>query len=256
MSLDADWAAVFRSPEVFQEKPYTRPSDIWAMGCLFFELCERKVPFDAPNIAGLAHKICCGPAPQVTSGYSDFVRCLRSELLDRYPARAQRGDNSVEVIQEVVRQMLNEAQAGESIELNHAAADCYEAWALYTAAMILFYWCFTSSRTRKRGKQKKPAPRSRHWERSTCRALRPSSSSRDWQRCTASTPLASEGYAEPKMVNAITGTIPYRSAAGKQAVRINDGHLLPGDRDLGILRGASRAAGAEEGFGGLVRRSR
>ena len=27
--------------------------------------------------------------------------------------------------------MLNEAQAGESIELNHAAADCYEAWALY-----------------------------------------------------------------------------------------------------------------------------
>ena len=61
-----------------------------------------RAPFDAPNIAGLAHKICCGLAPQVTSGYSDFVRCLRSELLDRYPARAQRGDNSIEVIQEVV----------------------------------------------------------------------------------------------------------------------------------------------------------
>ena len=57
-------------------------------------------------------------------------------------------------------------------------------------------------------REKKPAPRSRHWERSTCRALRPSSTSRDWQRCTGST----------------------------------------------ILRGASRAAGAEEGFGGLVRR--
>ena len=124
------------------------------MGCLFFELSERKAPFDAPNIAGLAHKICCGLAPQVTSGYSDFVRCLRSELLDRYPARAQRGDNSVEVIQEVVRQMLNEAQAGESIELNHAAADCYEAWALYVFGKILIYF----SRTRQRGKQKKLAP--------------------------------------------------------------------------------------------------
>ncbi|CAE8638220.1 unnamed protein product, partial [Polarella glacialis] len=32
----------YLSPEVCQEKPYTWPSDIWAMGCILYELCALK----------------------------------------------------------------------------------------------------------------------------------------------------------------------------------------------------------------------
>merc|ERR1719174_1794516 len=72
----------YLSPEVCQEKPYTWPSDIWAMGCILFELCMLKVPFDAQNISGLVQKICRGPTPQIT-GYSEFTRGLASEMLNR-----------------------------------------------------------------------------------------------------------------------------------------------------------------------------
>merc|ERR1719371_2887 len=73
----------YLSPEVCQEKPYTWPSDIWAMGCIFFELCERKVPFDAANISGLVQKICRGPIPIIASDYSDFVKRTCSSMLSR-----------------------------------------------------------------------------------------------------------------------------------------------------------------------------
>jgi NIMA (never in mitosis gene a)-related kinase len=33
----------YMSPEVCQNKPYTVKSDIWALGCLLYELCTQKV---------------------------------------------------------------------------------------------------------------------------------------------------------------------------------------------------------------------
>ena len=40
----------YLSPEVCQEKPYTWPSDIWAMGCILYECCALRVPFEAASI--------------------------------------------------------------------------------------------------------------------------------------------------------------------------------------------------------------
>jgi NIMA (never in mitosis gene a)-related kinase len=105
----------YLSPEVCQEKPYTWPSDVWAMGCIFFELCERRVPFDAANISGLVQKICRGPTPQIGSGYSDFVRNLCSEMLNRNPNLRPSAETILQRarIQDVVRLMLDEAQAAQ-----------------------------------------------------------------------------------------------------------------------------------------------
>ena len=47
--------------EVCKEKPYAWASDIWAMGCVLYEMCALKVPFDAPNISALVQKIVRGP---------------------------------------------------------------------------------------------------------------------------------------------------------------------------------------------------
>ena len=39
----------YLSPEMCEEKPYNEKSDIWALGCVLYELCTFKYPFEANN---------------------------------------------------------------------------------------------------------------------------------------------------------------------------------------------------------------
>lgn len=45
------------SPEVCENKPYTFKSDVWALGCVLYELCTFNHAFDAKNLLGLIYKI-------------------------------------------------------------------------------------------------------------------------------------------------------------------------------------------------------
>ncbi|RHY23402.1 hypothetical protein DYB25_012505 [Aphanomyces astaci] len=47
----------YMSPEVCESKPYSYASDIWALGCVLYEVCTLKHAFDAPNILMLIVKI-------------------------------------------------------------------------------------------------------------------------------------------------------------------------------------------------------
>jgi NIMA (never in mitosis gene a)-related kinase 1/4/5 len=113
----------YLSPEVCQEKPYAWPSDIWAMGCILYELCALKVPFDAPNISGLVQKIIRGPVPIIPNTYSEFIRLLCGEMLNRTPGKRPSTDDILKrpKIQAIVRQMLDEAQV--TPEVAKAACD-------------------------------------------------------------------------------------------------------------------------------------
>merc|ERR1719162_559278 len=75
----------YLSPELCKEQAYTTPSDIWAMGCILYEMCAMKVPFDAPSIPKLVQAIISGRIPPVPSGYSSFTQKLVVELLNRDP---------------------------------------------------------------------------------------------------------------------------------------------------------------------------
>lgn len=101
----------YLSPELCQEKPYAWASDIWSMGCILYELCALKVPFDAPNIPGLVQKIVRGPTPPVPAAYSEFVRTLCSQMLSRNPdARPSPEDILAKPrIQAIVQEMVGEA---------------------------------------------------------------------------------------------------------------------------------------------------
>jgi NIMA (never in mitosis gene a)-related kinase len=103
----------YLSPEVCKEKPYAWPSDIWAMGCVLYEMCALKVPFDAANISSLVQKIVRGPTPSIPSSYSDFTRQLCTEMLSRDPAARPSAEDILQRprMQAIVRQMLEEAQA-------------------------------------------------------------------------------------------------------------------------------------------------
>jgi len=73
----------YLSPEVCQEKPYTWPSDIWAMGCITYELCALHPPFEGASMAGLVNNIIRGRLPTVPSNYSRFLQQVTHEMLNR-----------------------------------------------------------------------------------------------------------------------------------------------------------------------------
>lgn len=50
----------YLSPELCEEKPYNEKSDIWALGCLLYELCTYRHPFEAQNQGALILKIIRG----------------------------------------------------------------------------------------------------------------------------------------------------------------------------------------------------
>lgn len=60
----------YLSPELCQEKPYNNKSDIWALGCVLYEMTTLKHAFDAANMRGLVLKILRGIYPPISSQYS------------------------------------------------------------------------------------------------------------------------------------------------------------------------------------------
>lgn len=49
------------APEACQSEPYTSKSDVWALGCILYELCTLKKAFEADNLLGLVFKIVSEP---------------------------------------------------------------------------------------------------------------------------------------------------------------------------------------------------
>ena len=47
----------YLSPEICKEKPYNSKGDVWALGCILYELCTFEKPFSASNPAALILKI-------------------------------------------------------------------------------------------------------------------------------------------------------------------------------------------------------
>ncbi|XP_040555493.1 serine/threonine-protein kinase Nek1 isoform X10 [Gallus gallus] len=60
-------------------------SDIWALGCVLYEMCTLKHAFEAGNMKNLVLKIISGSFPPVSVHYSYDLRNLLSQLFKRNP---------------------------------------------------------------------------------------------------------------------------------------------------------------------------
>ncbi|OHT12105.1 hypothetical protein TRFO_03729 [Tritrichomonas foetus] len=77
----------YLSPEICEGKPYNRKSDIWALGCVLYELCCLRKPFDSNCINGLIIQIICKKPPPIPSCYSKNLQNLVDLLLKKNQAQ-------------------------------------------------------------------------------------------------------------------------------------------------------------------------
>lgn len=77
----------YMAPEACQSEPYTSKSDVWALGCILYELCTLKKPFEADNLLGLVFKIVTDqPEPlDPKLPYSNEIKKLIDLLLQKEP---------------------------------------------------------------------------------------------------------------------------------------------------------------------------
>ena len=75
----------YLSPEVCEGKPYNSKSDVWALGCILFELCTFQKPFNAFNQAALCMKIIEGKykpinkienIPKYSKNLENMINCM------------------------------------------------------------------------------------------------------------------------------------------------------------------------------------
>ncbi|NXS11272.1 NEK3 kinase, partial [Neodrepanis coruscans] len=72
-------------PEIWESMPYNNKSDIWSLGCILYELCTLKHPFQAHSWKHLILKICRGSYDPLPSHYSHELHYLIKQMFKRNP---------------------------------------------------------------------------------------------------------------------------------------------------------------------------
>ncbi|NXG83680.1 NEK3 kinase, partial [Stercorarius parasiticus] len=72
-------------PEIWESMPYNNKSDIWSLGCILYELCTLKHPFQANSWKHLILKICKGSYNPLPSHYSYELHYLIKQMFKRNP---------------------------------------------------------------------------------------------------------------------------------------------------------------------------
>ncbi|XP_047409989.1 serine/threonine-protein kinase Nek5 isoform X2 [Sciurus carolinensis] len=75
----------YLSPEICQNKPYNNKTDIWSLGCVLYELCTLKHPFEGSNLHQLVLKICQAHFAPISPRFSHDLRSLIPQLFKVSP---------------------------------------------------------------------------------------------------------------------------------------------------------------------------
>ncbi|CAH1391750.1 unnamed protein product [Nezara viridula] len=71
----------YMSPEIIRGKKYDRKSDIWALGCLIYELCSLVPPFRGVTLQELVSNIKGGRYPPIPEFYSEHLHTVVTFML-------------------------------------------------------------------------------------------------------------------------------------------------------------------------------
>ncbi|XP_060793223.1 serine/threonine-protein kinase Nek5 isoform X2 [Neoarius graeffei] len=73
------------SPEICENRPYNNKTDIWSLGCVLYELCTLRHPFEGSSLRQLIVRICRGHYTPISQSYSAELRLLLSQLFKVSP---------------------------------------------------------------------------------------------------------------------------------------------------------------------------
>ncbi|XP_075970485.1 serine/threonine-protein kinase Nek8-like [Anticarsia gemmatalis] len=81
----------YLAPELCEGKPYDSKSDVWALGCLLYEMCTHKRAFESETLVGLVQAIMSGSVHPIDltiydRSMQDLVDSMLSILPDKRPA--------------------------------------------------------------------------------------------------------------------------------------------------------------------------
>lgn len=74
---------LYLSPEICEEKPYNEKSDVWALGCILYEMASFKHPFNAKNQAALFLKILNGKYEPLSTKIPIDIKKMIERLLEK-----------------------------------------------------------------------------------------------------------------------------------------------------------------------------
>ena len=80
----------YLSPEICEDKPYNDKSDVWALGCILYELCTYQHPFTAKSQGYLILKILNDNPKPINSYYSkdlsNLINLIFDKNLEKHPS--------------------------------------------------------------------------------------------------------------------------------------------------------------------------
>ncbi|XP_071326286.1 serine/threonine-protein kinase Nek11 isoform X2 [Trachinotus anak] len=76
----------YMSPEVLNHQGYDSKSDIWALGCLLFEMCCLSHAFQGPSFLSVVMKIVEGETPTLPASYSPDLNAVMQRMLQKQPS--------------------------------------------------------------------------------------------------------------------------------------------------------------------------
>jgi NIMA (never in mitosis gene a)-related kinase 1/4/5 len=77
----------YASPEVWNNRPYGTKSDIWSLGCVFYEMMAKHPPFRAQNMEQLYNRISGGTFPRIPHNYSEDLQTIVKWMLHQNPKK-------------------------------------------------------------------------------------------------------------------------------------------------------------------------
>ena len=94
------------SPEIWKKGEISYKSDIWAFGCIVYEMCSLKMPFKGKNMEELKKNICKGKIEKISSRYSkelwEFIQTLLQSDEEKRP------DCDMILKNKIVKEKLNQ----------------------------------------------------------------------------------------------------------------------------------------------------
>lgn len=115
------------SPEICKAEQYTLYSDIWALGCIIYELCAKQPPFNAKSHFELIQKIKLGNYPPIPSCYSGELNKVIASCLQVQPNRRP---DTVSLLNLPIVKLMRKEQ--EVVRLGHSLKQEKEKCAIAT----------------------------------------------------------------------------------------------------------------------------